>query len=103
MQHTLPALGDSPEGIAKTIVGLINDILKTEANGFLHDDQQWRLLTGLLGNDRFVSSVAVTHISPKYLALGTREFLEKRIKTIEELSEQEFYEKSREFTPDPSV
>ncbi|RCI11269.1 hypothetical protein L249_7226 [Ophiocordyceps polyrhachis-furcata BCC 54312] len=84
----------------------IKQVRKEKGEGFLPDDQHWRLLTGFLQSPRFALSVASGHLSPSYLARTSKTELERRVTVLNTLSETEFDKQmkaSPDKAPDPVV
>jgi hypothetical protein len=72
------------------LISAIEDVQRQKSAGFLPENQQWKVLNDWLDNDRFVLSAVAGHLSPKFLVHAGKDELEKRMETINGLSEEEF-------------
>lgn len=85
IDHTTP-----PDQFTQPMVQAIEGIRQQKQLGFLPDNQQWKRLNALLDDDRFVMSAILGHISANFLALSDEHELQRRVSTINGLTEDEF-------------
>jgi SNF2 family DNA or RNA helicase len=83
-------ISGSLESYATNIATSIDDIRKERAFGFLPDSQHWKLLTEFLSSDRLVHATCVGVVTISFLALTDRAELERRVETLDKLTDSDF-------------
>ncbi|KOS17465.1 Helicase ARIP4 [Escovopsis weberi] len=85
-------LAEASSQAARSITAAISDVLKQQAQGVLYDISRWSLLNRLSDDDRFVLASASGLLRPDILASVRAEELERRAKSLNSLSQQQFEE-----------
>ncbi|KAF4984687.1 hypothetical protein FZEAL_172 [Fusarium zealandicum] len=104
-ERDVPRTDGVPDQLARAVTDTVDSLRKERSFGFLPDTQHWKHLYELLGYDKFVISIIAGHLSAEYVALASKEELEKRIQTINGLDESDIPAQGhRRLTlPDPNV
>lgn len=88
--HSLTGRDKPAAYYTDALIKAIEEVQRQKSAGFLPENQQWKTLKDLLDDDRFVLSAVAGHLSPKFLVHAGKDELEKRMRTINGLSEEEF-------------